>query len=235
MGGNESAKNLINLSYEDHYNSHIILANCFEKHMVEHGKNISSSKMILASIKRILTKRGIDINNDTFFIQASKQMKDLFLGENNPFYGKRHTDETKLAIGKKNKNKLLGENNPMYGKTHTETAKQKISDRSKLLKHSAETRNKMSESSRLYRESIEGKIEIKHRLDNFSKWFGRAGKSDEHYKKMIAASIAKRARKCIIYGIEYESIASAARQINNSEFKIKQCIKINKSKDCYYV
>lgn len=36
-------------------------------------------------------------------------------GSNNPFYGKKHTDETKEKISKANKNRFAGDKNPMYG------------------------------------------------------------------------------------------------------------------------
>lgn len=41
---------------------------------------------------------------------------------------------------------LKGDKNPMYGKTHTEEAKEKIRQQSLKLKHSAETKSKMSEA-----------------------------------------------------------------------------------------
>ena len=63
------------------------------------------------------------------------------VGENNPFYGKHHTDEVKdkirqCRIGTKasdeTKNKLSelrrGESNSFYGKHHTKETKQKLSD-----------------------------------------------------------------------------------------------------------
>lgn len=39
-------------------------------------------------------------------------------GENNPFYGRKHTKETKDLISAKNKGKFSGENNPFYGKRY---------------------------------------------------------------------------------------------------------------------
>lgn len=61
------------------------------------------------------------------------------IGENNPFYGKKHTIETKNRISEQKigskvteetKEKLRiafsGSRNPMYGKTHTKEAKNKI-------------------------------------------------------------------------------------------------------------
>ena len=62
----------------------------------------------------------------------------LFKNEN-PFYGKHHTDETKNKISNKNKNRKISkeeremrqrinskENNPFYGKHHTDETKNKI-------------------------------------------------------------------------------------------------------------
>ena len=59
---------------------------------------------------------------------TKKALSDLYKGENNPFYGKHHTEETKKMIGEKIKSERCGENNPMYGKHHTEETKQKISE-----------------------------------------------------------------------------------------------------------
>lgn len=63
-------------------------------------------------------------------------------GENHPWFGKHHSEETKEKISQKakdrfendadhpfhNKRNLSGGNNPFYGKTHSEETKQKISE-----------------------------------------------------------------------------------------------------------
>ena len=59
---------------------------------------------------------------------TKKALSDLYKGENNPFYGKHHTEETKKMIGEKIKSERCGENHPMYGKHLTEETKQKISE-----------------------------------------------------------------------------------------------------------
>lgn len=51
--------------------------------------------------------------------------KKLF-GENNPFYGKTHTEETRKILSEKHKGMYDGEKNPMYGKHHTDETKEKI-------------------------------------------------------------------------------------------------------------
>ena len=77
-------------------------------------------------------------------------------GMNNPFYGKKHTQEVKDIISKKNSGKnnwwygKHGENNPNFGKKHTEEHKNKISksvtgEKNPFYgkKHTEETRERM--------------------------------------------------------------------------------------------
>jgi hypothetical protein len=88
-------------------------------------------------------------------IKKSEKSKYKISGENNPFYGKTHSTDTKLKISNANKLKI-GELNPFYGKTHSEETKEKLSIIGKYLhetgknkgflgkKHSEETKKKMS-------------------------------------------------------------------------------------------
>ena len=52
------------------------------------------------------------IPNDSWREKKRKSMT----GSNNPFYGKKHTDETKALISAKNKGRHAGSKNPMYNK-----------------------------------------------------------------------------------------------------------------------
>lgn len=69
-----------------------------------------------------------------------KKMRVVCSGEKNPFYGKHHTDETKIKISKANKGKKRteeerarmseerrGDKNHFFGKTHTEESRLKMS------------------------------------------------------------------------------------------------------------
>ena len=92
--------------------------------------------------------------------KMSKSKKGKYKGENNPRYGKHHTDETKVKISKKlegrknpeHSKRMKSENNPRYGKHHSEETKQKLSKTLKKSKKHKEamtnpqTIKKMSES-----------------------------------------------------------------------------------------
>ena len=55
-------------------------------------------------------------------------------GENHPFYGKHHTEESKKKIREGNKGKRVGEKNPFYGKTHSEEARKKMREAKKGMR-----------------------------------------------------------------------------------------------------
>jgi hypothetical protein len=52
-------------------------------------------------------------------------------GENNPFFNKHRSEETKKKISDANKGRYTGEKNPFYGKHHSEETKKKLSDANK--------------------------------------------------------------------------------------------------------
>lgn len=66
-------------------------------------------------------------NNPSFGYNMTDGGSDVS-GENNPFYGKKHTDDTREKISK-NHADISGENNPMFGKCHSEETKAKIRER----------------------------------------------------------------------------------------------------------
>ena len=69
-------------------------------------------------------------------------------GDNNPFYGRNHTDETKKKMSESKSGKYDGEGNPMYGKKQSEETKRKISESLKNRKLSKKTREKMSNAQK---------------------------------------------------------------------------------------
>ena len=58
---------------------------------------------------------------------TKQRIRDAMMGENNPFYGKTHREDTKSRISQSRMGKYRGEENPFYGKTHREDTKSRIS------------------------------------------------------------------------------------------------------------
>jgi len=83
----------------------------YHSHISENGYNIlwgESRKPFISGINKH-TK------------EYREYLKRAYLGSNNPFYGKKHTEETRLKMSHK------GKNNPFYGKKHTEETRLKMS------------------------------------------------------------------------------------------------------------
>lgn len=69
----------------------------------------------------------------------------LRVGELNPFFGKEHSEKTKKLISNKAKIRLsIKENNGMYGRSHSEEVKRKLSEKNKGKTIPIEIRKKIS-------------------------------------------------------------------------------------------
>lgn len=77
--------------------------------------------------RKIGAANAISLKGKKLSPERCALISEMFMGENNPFYGKHHTDETKEKISSSRKGKCVGEQHPMYGKKHTEEALLKIS------------------------------------------------------------------------------------------------------------
>jgi len=86
-----------------------------------------------------------EVGNNPMFYNLQNSGKGVrLIGEKNPMFGKKHSDESKKKISEERKGKSFGEKNPMFGKEHSIETRQKISKSSFGKKMSIETRNKIS-------------------------------------------------------------------------------------------
>lgn len=151
LGGTDDPKNLIRLSYRQHFIAHRLLLK------ITSGKD--RSKMAFA-----LMRFG---KSSKHFAQASKQISMALSGEGNPMFGKTMSEDhrqkisgknhgmfgkhcvdiwiekfgeeeaakRKAAMDKRRSESLLGEKNPMFGTKRTDEQKRKQSERMSGQKH----------------------------------------------------------------------------------------------------
>ena len=84
--------------------------------------------------------------------EETKRKKSFaMMGEKNPNYGKKFSEEHNRKISEKAKDRYAsGVKNPFYGKHHTEETKRKIGDRNRGKKCSDETKKKIGKKSAIF-------------------------------------------------------------------------------------
>lgn len=120
MGGNNRKENIVKLTPREHFIAHALLTKmCFEnKHKIS-----MACAFFRMNPKNNFQKRKI--LNSKLYEKIRKNLIIFVSGENNAFYGKKHTEDTKRKM-KSNRKKFSGENNPFYGKKHSENTKVKM-------------------------------------------------------------------------------------------------------------
>jgi hypothetical protein len=91
------------------------------------------------------------------WIEKTLQKRRSYDGEQNPFYGKTHTEETKELLKERTTETWKNQPHPWIGKKHSEESKKKMSESRKGEKNyfygkspSEETRRKQSEARKLW-------------------------------------------------------------------------------------
>lgn len=104
--------------------AHMFIDGYFEGAYVDHINTIRDDNRA-ENLRWVTPKENC---NNTL---TKENLSEAHKGENNPMYGKHHTEETKNKISEAKKGKYCGENNHNYGKHHSEETKQKISEANK--------------------------------------------------------------------------------------------------------
>jgi hypothetical protein len=180
-------KDIVKLSVDDHINAHLLLAECFDYVSNEYNQNLRSA--------RLLNKKSIKD------FEILEKIKQSYIGENNPFYNKKHTEETKKIIADKAGNRTRGKTyKELYGDKYEE-------EKLKRKKGVKNAHKNMSDKEKTSRSK-----NISNSL------IGKLTGSNNGQSKSI-----------IVNGIYYGSIIEATKMLNISKYKLYKYYKIEKT------
>lgn len=176
MGGTNDEENLVDLFAREHFLAHKLLAQenpnnnslVYAWGCMAWVKNANQDRYELTPEEyedaRIAFAKAISNNSkERFSNPENNPMYGIHrFGNNNPMYGKCHTEAAKQKISQKQKERFVNpENHPMYGKHHTEKTRQKMRENHADFngekhpmygrKHTEESRKKMGENHRSMR------------------------------------------------------------------------------------
>ena len=141
MGGTNDEDNLIDLYAREHFEAHRLLA-------LENPENTSlvNAWWMMTVIKNdfqdrfIVSAKEYEMARKEYSkivsVRVSGENHPMFgvhrYGENNPFYGHKHSEETKRKIAESRAGRYSGENSPLYGTHLSQETKCKLSKALKL-------------------------------------------------------------------------------------------------------
>lgn len=135
--------NLVELSVEDHIKAHLLLAYCFEEGTYEYNANLRSA--------RILNKKSIKDKS------TLDKISECYTGKNNPFYGKKHSDEVLKNLANKASQQFKGLSyEQIYGSRSDEQRKKRSEGVSNSWKNM--TNEDRANRSKKCSEALKGKL-----------------------------------------------------------------------------
>lgn len=132
FGGKNNKENLILLTLREHIFAHLLLYFINKNDAIKKFKMLSSINVIVngdchKKCSLFLSKKSI-LSLELIKKNLGKEMRE----KNNPFYGKKHNEQTKEKLSKiMKKRNISGKNNPNYGHKWTEDMRKKFSEKRK--------------------------------------------------------------------------------------------------------
>lgn len=120
-----SNSNLVNLTREQHAKVHKLAMMC-AKDIVKLQLSVAASIMTHTKCCIGVSPKNKGVKMTSEQIQKLKENHADVSGEKNPFYGRKHSEETRKLISEKISEMVKGEKNPFYGKHHSEETRAKF-------------------------------------------------------------------------------------------------------------
>jgi hypothetical protein len=104
LGGTNKKHNLVKLTYREHFLCHWLLTKFVSG--TKHRKKMMHALLFMIGDNKL----GVKNFTSWQYEIVKKTAKESMIGENNTFYGKKHSEETKekMSIGQKRHNELFG-------------------------------------------------------------------------------------------------------------------------------
>lgn len=119
-GGNDMKVNIVKLTFKEHYVCHLLLT--------KFSKNKKSASYAYFCMNKGNNSQHKRFNSKLFSL-FKESHSDNIKGENNSFFGKKHTEKTKELLSKINKERAESEDyiNPFLGQKHSKKTKRNLS------------------------------------------------------------------------------------------------------------
>jgi hypothetical protein len=141
MGGTDDKDNLVKLSYREHFICHCLLPKFCKKK--QHKIKMVYSLIFMLGVNEDSKDKKIFTSYQYEYVK--KIAKENLIGENNPFYGKKHTEESRKKMSE---GQRLAKESGKKLQKHTDETKEKLSIAAK--NRSPETKRKQAEGVRRY-------------------------------------------------------------------------------------
>jgi hypothetical protein len=149
-GGMDTQTNLVELTAREHFIAHLLLCKIYPDH-----KGLRFALWMMSNVKGQKQKRYFP--NSRLYEIIRLEYLESISGENNPNFGKTHSQNARQKMSEMAKERIGGKNN-FYGKSHSDETKEKIKESLVGSEHSEETKKKMSNTKKGKPSGRKGKV-----------------------------------------------------------------------------